>query len=103
MVKGSVSNFIAWIFIVLQILLIMGGLYAGAHYPSQGQIISFKSVWAIYGSVIVILCFNILGVGALILSLIVWLNHKNLRGKTTTIVSAIVIIVNTLLLVLGFL
>jgi len=97
MVKGSVSNFIAWVFITLQIMLIIGGLYAGSS-QNQGANISFRNGWAIFESLVYIFCVNILGIGALVLSLIVWLQHKNLKGKTTTIAAAIVIIVNTLVL-----
>ena len=95
MAKGSVSHFIAWVFIVLQIMLILGGLYAGRS-PHQGEDVSFHNVPAIVQSVMFLLSMNILVIGALVLSLIVWLWHKNKKGKVTTIAAAIVIIVNTL-------
>ena len=93
--KGNVSNCIAWVFITLQIMLIVGGLFARSS-PNQGANVSFRNGWEMFQSVIYIFGINILGIGALVLSLIVWLHHKNLKGKITTIVATIVIIVNTL-------
>jgi len=91
--KGRVSNSIAWVFIVLQTMLIWGGLYAGGH---QEQIAFFNNLEATVQSVVYITVINILGIGALILSLIVWLYHKNKKGKVTTFAAIIAIILNTL-------
>ena len=96
--KGTVSNSIAWIFIVLQVLLMLGGLYAGRS-PHEGENISFHNTPAVVQSVMFLFGMNVLGIGALVLSLIVWLYHANKKGKATTITSAVVIIVNTLFVI----
>lgn len=95
--KGTVSTCIAWVFMILQILLIVGALFAGLS-PTQGPDVSFHDTPAIVQSVVYLFCGNILGIGALTLSLIVWLRHNNLNGKITAIAAIIVIIVNTSLL-----
>jgi len=96
-IKGTASNIIAWIFITLQIMLIIGGSY-GTNSQYRGTNVSFHNAPAIVQSVGYLFGVNLLGIGALFLSLIVWLQHKNLKGKTTTIVAAIIIIVNSLVL-----
>ncbi len=96
--KGKVSNVIAWVFITLQIMLIIGGLYGG-NSQNQGANVSFYNLPAIVQSVTFLFCYNIIGIGALVLSLIVWLYHANKKGKATTITSAVVIIVNTLFVI----
>lgn len=95
--KGTASICIAVVFITLQIMLMIGGLYVG---PSehQGANVSFHNPAAIVQSVVFLLFTNILGIGALVLSLIVWLYHKNVNGKVTTIIASVVIIVNSLCL-----
>ena len=95
--KGTVSNCVAWVFIILQIILIVGGLYGGSS-QNQGTLVSFHDAPAIVQSVMYLFCGNILGIGALVLSLTVWFRHKNLNGKVTTIAAIVVIIVNTLML-----
>jgi len=95
MKKGTISVRIAQVFIALQSMLILGGLYAGPS-PHQGANVSFHNVPAIIQSLTFIFGVNILGIGALILSLIAWKYHKNLGGKVTAIIAIVVIIVNTL-------
>jgi len=90
--KGGVSNFIAWIFIVLQMMMTLGGLYAGG---SREKILFFNDSVGTVQSVVFITGDNILGIGALILSLIVWRYHKNKKGKVTTFASIAIIILNT--------
>jgi len=94
--KGTASICIAVAFITLQIMLTMGGLYAGRS-PHQGVNVSFHNVPAIVQSVVFLFGTNILGIGALILSLIAWKYHKNIGGKVTVIIAIVVIIINTLL------
>lgn len=110
MAKGSLSNYIAWVFITLQIMLTVGGLVGGLLFPISlprappGYVyvnVSFHNLPAAVGSVVFLFCGNILGIGALILSLIVWLRHNNQKGKTTAIVAAVVIVVNSLQLAIG--
>ena len=91
--KGGVSNFIAWVFIVLQVMMTLGGLYAGG---SRERIAFFNNSAATVQSVVFVTGLNILGIGALILSLIVWRYHKNKKGKVTTFAAVVVIILNTL-------
>lgn len=93
--KSRVSNFIAWIFIVLQVLLMLGGLYVG-HSQSEGENVSFHSAPAVVQSIVFLFGMNILGIGALVLSLIVWLRHGNKQGRVATITSVVVILINTL-------
>lgn len=90
--KGGVSNFIAWVFIVLQMMMTFGGLYAGG---SRERIAFFNNPAATVQSVVFVTGLNILGIGALILSLIVWRYHKNEKGKVTTFVAIAIIILNT--------
>ena len=91
--KSRASNIIAWIFIVLQAMLILGGLYAGG---SREPIAFFYNLEATIQSVTMITVGNILGIGALILGLIVWRYHNNPIGKVTTFVAIIIIVLNTL-------
>ena len=91
MVKGTASNIIAWMFIIFQIMLLIVLLLT----TSTKIKIEFHRVSLEY-----LIFVNLFGIGALILSLIVWLQHKNLKGKTTTIASVILIIVSILLLTL---
>lgn len=90
--KGRVSNFIAWGLIVLQTMLTIGGLYSGGSLEK----LSFSDMPAIVQTVTFLICFNILGIGSLILSLIVWRYHKNKKGKVTTFAAIVVILFNTL-------
>ncbi len=94
--KGRISTLIAVLLIVLQIILMLGGLYGG---KSQVQVtyVSFHDVPAIIQSVTFLFGFNIIGIGALALSLIVWLYHKDKAGKVTTIIACLVIIANSLI------
>jgi hypothetical protein len=94
--KGTASICIAVVLIVLQVLLMIGGLYAGRS-PHESENVSFHNAKAMVQSIVFLIGINILGIGALILSLIVWMYHKNLRGKVTAIISIIVIMINTLL------
>jgi len=91
-VKGRVSNTIAWILLILQIMLFMGGLYAGG---DKEAIAFFSNLEATVQSLVFITAFNILGIGALLLSLIVWRYHKNNKGKLTAIIAVAIIIFNT--------
>lgn len=107
--KGTVSNVIAWVFIVLQGCLISGGIYNITHdEQSFWQIFSQNlpkcvlvfiqlNVKAIVQLAVFLIGGNLLGIGALILGLIVWLQHKNKDGKITTIAAIVVIIINSLL------
>lgn len=94
--KGRASICIAVALITLQILLILGGLYAGPT-PHRGTNFSFHNMPAIVQSVTFLFGVNILAIGALILSLLAWKYHKNTGGKVTAIIAVVVIIVNTLL------
>jgi len=94
--KGTLSIYIAGVFLVLQLMLILGGLYVERS-PHQGSNISFDNGQAIVQSMVYIFFINILGIGALLLSMIVWLRHKNKGGKIIFIISSIVIIINTIL------
>jgi hypothetical protein len=93
--KGRVSNSVAWIFIFLQVLFTLGGLSAG-HSPHGGKNVSLQNAQAMVQSAVFLFCMNLLVIGALILGLIVWLYHGNQKGRDTTIVSIVAIIVNTL-------
>lgn len=99
--KGTASICIAVAFITLQIMLTLGSLYAGRS-PHQGVNVSFHNVPAIVQSVVFLFGMNILGIGALILSLIAWKTHKNIGGKVTLIIAIVVIVVNSLAASLGF-
>jgi hypothetical protein len=90
--KGRVSTTIALIFITLQMLFIIGGLYVGG---DRQPIAFFNNLKASVQSLIEVTGVNLLGIGALILSLIVWRYHKNEIGKITAIVAIVVIILNT--------
>jgi len=94
--KGGVSNFIAWIFISLQVLLMLGGIYNNVSPPdemaSNFKSVSFHSVQAILQSVIYLLLMNIPAIGALFLSFIVLLYHKNKKGEITLIVAIFAIL-----------
>ena len=93
--KGRVSIYIAVALITLQSLLILGGLYTSPS-PHQGANVSFHNAPAIIQSLTFLFGVNILGIGALILSLIAWKYHKNLGRKVTAIIAIVAIIVNTL-------
>lgn len=95
--KGVLSIYIAGVLLFLQTMLILGGLYVERS-THQDSNISFNNGPAILQSIVYIFFTNILGIGALLLSLIVWLCHKNKGGKITLIISSIVIIINTILL-----
>jgi len=58
---GRISNFIAWAFIVLQIMMILGGLYAGG---SQERIAFFSNFKASVQSLVFITLLNMPGIGA---------------------------------------
>lgn len=109
--KGAISNGIAWVFIVLQSLIIIGGLYADRDTLGLLRIIG-QSVRSVHKVLLVlaqfkpeamaylisfILAINLLGIGALVLSSIVWFKYKNKNGKITMIFATVVITVNSLL------
>lgn len=96
--KGRASTLIAVLLIVLQIIFILGGLYGGRS-QLQGKNVSFHDLKSTVQSIIFLSGTNIIGIGALALSLIVWLYHKDKAGKVTTIIACIVILVNSLIAV----
>jgi len=99
--KGRASFCIAVALLTLQILLILGGLYAGPT-PHRGPNVSFNNMPAIIQSVTFLLGVNILAIVALILSLIAWKYHKDIGGKSTSIIAIVIIIFNSLLAILYY-
>ncbi len=91
-VKGGISNTIAWIFIAIQIMFIIGSLRTGG---DKQPMAFFNNLKATLQSLLEVIGINLLGIGALVLSLIVWRYHKNNKGKLTAVVAIAVIILNT--------
>jgi hypothetical protein len=111
------SNVIAWIFIVLQICACVGLTY---QLCSKGEKLSqivtrglllprafflplvrseTPAVVELSGA---LFGYNILGIGAVILGLLIWLRRGNKQGRTTTIAAIVVIIINSLLYFGGY-
>jgi len=95
MKKGTISVCIAGVFVTLQSVLILGGLYAGPS-PGRGTTVAFHNMPAIVQSVVFLFFANILGIGALTLSLIAWKYHGNTKGKSTATIAIVVMIINSM-------
>ena len=94
--KGRTLTLIAVLLIMLQIFFVMGGLYGG-HSRYQGKYVSLHDAPAIIQSIVFLFAMNIIGISALILSLIAWVHHKDKAGKITTIIAFLVILANSIM------
>ncbi len=106
--KGKISNVIAWIFIALESLLILGNTYpiikeqhgilqifGRGLYALLQTLVSFNI--ETFGNIVFLIVTNILGIGAVILSLIVLFKHKNQCAKKTIVAAIIVITFKSIL------
>ena len=110
--KGRVSNVIAWVCIVLQFLAHTSNVF---RLCSEGQEFSqiitrgFLLPWAFFvllvraeihallGLILELVGYNLLGIAALGLGLQLWLRWGNKKGKTTTLVAIVTIIISSIL------
>lgn len=110
--EGRVSNAIAWVFIILQFCALTGyvfGLCSEGQKFSQIITRGFLLPWAFFvlfiraeilalvGLIMELVGYNLLGIGALVLGLLVWLRWGNKKGRTTTLVAIVTIITSSIL------
>jgi len=105
-------NSIAWLFIILQSLLLAGGTF---NYVKDGQpILQIVGRGLLFPLLLVDVClsgnftallqlsievtaFNLLAIGALLLGLVLWLHRRYGEAKKTVVAAIVVIILGTIL------